>query len=282
MKKTIILLFIIFVFFSFIYAETVVDDVGRKVELKLPVSSVVSLSPAHTEMIYFLGKEDKLKAVSVNCNYPDGAVLKDKAGTFLNPDIEKILKLNPDLVISGGGIQKKAIKNLENLKIPVLVLYPVDINGIVENMNLLSFILGCKNCFEKIRKFENQCKPRKTKNLRIYVELWDKPIMTVGRTSFLSDIIKRTGSENIFNDSKQEYPKISDETVIAKKPDVIILLYEPENNFKEKPRFKNTPAGKDNNIFIMTKQKQDIFLRTGPRVVDAINMLEDILNKVKK
>ena len=283
MKIRMVLLQAIFLYFSFIlYAETIIDDVGRKVELKLPVSSVVSLSPAHTEMIYFLGGEDKLKAISVNCNYPKETVSKDKAGTFLNPDIEKILKLNPDLVISGGGIQKKAIKNLENLNIPVLVLYPPDIDGIIENMNLLSFILGCKTCFEKIKKFETLSKVRKARNIRIYVELWDKPMMSVGGVSFINDIIKRAGAENILNYSKQEYPKVSDETIISKKPDIIILLYEPGKNFKDKLRFKKTPAGKNNNIFVMTKQQQDIFLRTGPRVIDAISILEDLINKAKK
>lgn len=273
---------IIFLCLGIIYAETVTDDVGRKVELKLPVSSVVCLSPAHTEMIYFLNQEDKIKAVSTNCNFPEQVDSKEKAGTFLNPDIEKILKINPDVVISGGGIQKKAIKNLENLNIPVIVLYPMNIDGIVENMNLLSFILGCRICSDKIRNFEVKCKPRKTRNIKIYIEIWDKPIMSVGGPSFLNDLIKRAGAENILNHAKQEYPKISDEIVIKNKPDVIILLYEPENNFKDKPRYKNTPAGQKNNIFIMSKQEQDIFLRTGPRIIDAIAILEKILNKVKK
>lgn len=277
-----ILLQIFFLFFGFIYAETIIDDVGREIEIKLPVSSVVSLSPAHTEMIYFLKQENKLKAVSLNCDYPDDALQKEKAGTFLNPDLESIIKLKPDLVISGGGVQKKAISNLENLKIPVIVLYPQNINGIIENMNLLSFILGCKNCRDKIRNFESKCSPVNHINIKVYVEIWDKPIMSIGGNSFISDIIKRAGAENILNNTKQEYPRISDEIVINKKPDVIILLYEPENNFQNKPRFKNTPAGQKNNIFIMSKHDQDIFLRTGPRVVEAITILKKILHKVNK
>lgn len=282
MKLKILLLQIILFCFNFIYAEVVTDDVGRTVELKLPVSSVVCLSPAHTEMIYFLNQEDKIKAVSTNCNFPNAVYLKEKAGTFLHPDIEKIVKINPDVVISGGGVQKKAIKNLENLNIPVIVLYPRNIDGIVENMNLLSFILGCRFCSAKIRNFEVKCKPRKNRNIKIYMELWDKPIMSIGGSSFLNDLIKRTGAENILNYVKQEYPKISDEIVIKKKPDVIILLYEPDKDFRNKPRFKNTPAGQKNNIFFMSKQEQDIFLRTGPRIIDAIATLEKILNKANK
>jgi iron complex transport system substrate-binding protein len=282
MKIKIFILNIIFLFTSFLYATTIIDDVGRKIEIKLPVCSVVSLSPAHTEMLYFLNQGDKIKAVSMNCNYPPEVISKEKAGTFLNPDIEKILKIKPDLVISGGGVQKKAIKNLENLHIPVIVLYPGDIDGIIENMNLLSFIFDCKNCPEKIQNFKVKVKPKKSKNIKVYLEIWNKPVMAVGGTSFLNDIIKRAGGENILSNTKQEYPEISDETVIKSKPDVIILLYKPEKDFQNKPRFKNTPAGRKNNIFIMTEQEQDIFLRTGPRVIEAINIIEKILEKVKK
>jgi len=281
MKIHAFIIFLMILFFDFLNAEIIVDDVGRKIELKLPVSSVISLSPAHTEMLYFLNQEDKLIAVSSSCNYPDVVALKEKAGTFLNPDMEKILKMKPDVVISGGGIQKKAITNMENLKIPVLVLYPRDVNGIIENMNLLSFVVGCKNCTNKIKKFEAKCRQRKSKNVKIYVEIWDKPIMAAGGTSFINDIIKKAGAKNILNYTKQEYPKISDEIVIKEKPDVIILLYKPQNNFMENVRFKNTPAGKNNKIFVMSEKEQDVFLRTGPRVADAIEILERIINKVK-
>ncbi|MCX7698082.1 MAG: helical backbone metal receptor [Candidatus Goldbacteria bacterium] len=273
---------IIFLYIGFIYAETIIDDVGRKIELKLPVSSIVSLSPAHTEMLYFLNQEDKIKAVSLNCNYPEDVEKKEKVGTFLNPDIEKILKNKPDLVISGGGIQKKAIKNLENLNIPVIVLYPRDIEGIIENMNLLSFITGCKNCFKKIQDFKAKVKFNSKLNIKIYMEIWDEPIISVGGTSFLNDIIKRAGAENILADTKQEYPKISDEIVIKKNPDIIILLYKPGKNFKEKPRFKNTLAGKNDNIFILSERDQDIFFRTGPRIIEAIDIILNIIKKVKK
>ncbi|MCX8093236.1 MAG: helical backbone metal receptor [Candidatus Goldbacteria bacterium] len=273
---------IIFLYIGCIYAETIIDDVGRKIELKLPVSSIISLSPAHTEMLYYLNQEDKIKAVSLNCNYPKDVEKKEKVGTFLNPDIEKILKNKPDLVISGGGIQKKAIKNLENLNIPVIVLYPRDIEGIIENMNLLSFITGCKNCFEKIQNFKVKVKFHSKVNIKIYMEIWGEPIMSVGGTSFLNDIIKRAGAENVFENTKQEYPKISDEIVIKKNPDIIILLYKPKKNFKEKPRFKNTLAGKNDNIFILSEREQDIFFRTGPRVVEAIDIILNIIKKVTK
>jgi|DewCreStandDraft_4_1066084.scaffolds.fasta_scaffold02004_11 iron complex transport system substrate-binding protein len=278
----VIFVFILFLQLNFLYAETIIDDVGRKIDIKLPISSIVSLSPAHTEMIYFLGQESKLKAVSVNCSFPKEAALKEKAGTFLNPDIEKILKIKPDIVISGGGIQKKAIKNLENLNIPVIVLYPRDIENIADNMYLLSFITGCKDCPIKIKNFSTKVKPQINKNIKIYMEIWGSPVMAVGGTSFINDLIKRAGAQNILNDTKQEYPKISDEFVIKNKPDIIILLYEPEKNYKEKFRFKNTPAGKKNQIFVLSKEEQDVFLRTGPRIVQAFNKLTEIINRINK
>jgi iron complex transport system substrate-binding protein len=129
----------LFVFFAFIlYGEIINDDMGRRVEVDTPVESVVSLSPADTEIIFWLGLESHLTAVSLNCDYPLAARNLDTVGSFLNPDIEKIAAYKPDVVISGGGIQKKIMEKLEKLKIPVLVLYPRDIDkGMVKDMTII-------------------------------------------------------------------------------------------------------------------------------------------------
>jgi iron complex transport system substrate-binding protein len=259
--------------------EIIVDDVGRKVDIMLPVNRVISLSPGHTEMIYFLSKEEKLIAVSQNCDYPDDTKNKIKAGTFFNPDIEKIIKLKPDLVISGGGIQKKAIKKLEDLKIPVIVFYPDSINGIIKNMEVLCKILNAD--VKKVENFKNKIiKNKKDKKVKTYLELWDKPKMAVGGKSFINDIIFYAGGENIFNNSISEYPKINEEEILKRNPEVIILLYETKR--KNFPLFDKTDAGKNKRIFILEKEKQDIFLRPSPRILNAIEYLKNIYKDINE
>ena len=109
MKKILLITVLLFAA-SVAGALTITDDVGRTVNIKEPVNKIVCVSPAHTEMIYYLGLEEKLAAVSKNCDYPPKAKLLAKAGDFMNPDKEKIISLGPQAVISGGGVQKRHLQ----------------------------------------------------------------------------------------------------------------------------------------------------------------------------
>ena len=257
------------------YATAITDDVGREVTINTPVSSVVCLSPAHTEMIFWLGLENKLVAVSGQCDYPREALKTEKAGTFLNPDIEKIVKLNPGCVISGGGIQKKAIKALEKLNIPVIVMYPSGVDSVISNMELLSELLGGgKEAGKKIKKFRNDFPVAGENKVRAYLELWGKPAMGVGGSSFINSVISAAGGDNIFGDSVSEYPKVSPEEIVKRNPDVIVMLYDGEG--KDRNDIKLTNAWKNNAVYSLRKDQLDTILRPGPRIIEGIKTLEKL------
>jgi iron complex transport system substrate-binding protein len=276
--------FISFIFFAFILrAEIITDDMGRRVEVNTPVESIVSLSPADTEIIYWLGLESHLTAVSLNCDYPLAVRGLDRVGSFLNPDIEKIAAYKPDVVISGGGIQKKIMKKLEKFKIPVLVLYPRDIDkGMVKDMTIIGGLAGdFSNVKSRIKEYIRYLKDASAapdaRQFRVYMEIWGQPVMAVGGKSFINDELKLAGGKNIFAGSKIEYPKISPEEVVKLNPDVIILLYKPEKNFKDRPYFKLTKAGENNNIYVV--EDPDSVLRAGPRIPAGVKQLRDILDR---
>lgn len=264
-------------------AEIITDDVGRKVEINAPVISVVCLSPAHTEIIYWLGCGDRLKAVSLSCDFPNEAKKLPKAGTFLSPDIEAIVKLKPDVVISGGGIQKKAISAMEKLGIKVLVMYPRDIKGIVRDMEIIAGLLGCKDSTRKINGFIKETASKTAvSGARVYAELWGSPAMAVGGESFINDLIEKAGGVNILKDAKSEFPKVSTEEVVKRQPDVIILLYTPEKDFLDRQYFKMTPAGRAGRIYYLKQDELDCVLRPGPRIGKAVKVFEKILGKAVK
>jgi iron complex transport system substrate-binding protein len=281
MKRTAI--FIAALFFSAgLRAEIIIDDVGRKVEIQTPANTVVCLSPAHTEMIYWLGCGDKLKAVSSNCDFPKDAKKLPKAGTFLSPDIEAIIKIKPDMVISGGGIQKKAIAAMERLGIKVLVMYPRNTNGIVNDMEKIAKLLDCKDS-PKIKGFAEKInREKKRTGVKVYAELWGGPAMGVGGESFINDIIEKAGGANILKDAKSEFPKVSIEEIVKRQPEVIILLYTPEKGFMNRQHFKMTPAGKTNRIYYLKQADLDCSLRPGPRIDRAISTFEKLINNGRR
>jgi len=263
--------------------EIIKDDVGRMVDVNTPVESIVCLSPADTEIIYWLGLQSRLVAVSLNCDYPHEAKTMEKAGSFLYPDVEKIAAYKPDVVISGGGIQKKAIAKLEKLKIPVLVLYPADIDkGLIRDMETIGGLAGdygnVKKRILEYRRFLSEASAEKGfKPLKVYLEVWNQPVMSVGAKSFINDELKLAGGKNILSPARSEYPKITPEEVVKLNPDVIILLYKPEKDYKERAYFKLTKAGKNGDIYVL--DNPDTVLRAGPRIPAGVKQLREILEK---
>ena len=263
-----------------LFAAAVTDDVGRKVDINIPVKTIVCLSPAHTEMIYWLGCGGRLAADSTNCNYPPEAKKLPKAGNFMNPDVEAIIKIRPDMVISGGGIQKKAISALESLGIRVIVLYPRSIDGIIKDMGILSGLLSCRDGAQRIKQFRSSLGGAPSgKKVKVYVELWGSPAMSAGGNSFINDVIERAGGVNILRDAVSEFPKVSVEEVIKRQPDVVIRLYEPEKGFVEKQYIKMTPAGKTGRVYFISKADLDCALRPGPRIGRAIEVFRELLHR---
>ncbi len=261
------------------FAEPIVDDVGRTVNVSVPVKIIVSLSPAHTEIIFMLGQQDKLKAVSVQCDFPEAAKKMEKAGTFLKPDLEKIIRIKPDVVISGGGIQKQTIYELDKLKIPVIVLYPRNINAIAADMRVIGRLTGTEKKAGLMAGKIEALKQAKTKTriLKVYIELWGSPAMSTGGASCINDIVETAGGLNIFKDSASEYPKVSKEEIIKRNPDVIILLYEPEKDYYQRQWFEAVNAGKNKNIFVISEKDSDFFLRPGPRVAEGVKKMKEII-----
>lgn len=266
-----------------LHAEPIVDDVGRTVNVNVPVKSIVCLSPGHTEILYELGQQGKIKAISQQCDYPDETKTIEKAGSFIKPDIEKIIKINPDVVISGGGIQKQTIYKLEKLKIPVLVLYPRDIKGIAGDTITIGRLTGTQDKAKGFaKKILDLIPPAgKTASITVYVELWGSPAMSAGGQSYIDDIIEAAGGQNIFKSSLSDYPKVSKEEIIKRNPDIILLLYDSEKDYVKRKWFQPVNAGKNGNIFVFSGKESDVFLRPGPRVEQGIQKIKELINKAK-
>ncbi len=271
MKK---IIFFVCLLWAPLYAETVTDSVGRKVELSLPVTRIVSLSPAATEMIFAMGAEKTLLAVSSFCDYPEAAKKIEKAGSFEKPDVEKIISLNPQLVISGGGVQKAAISKLQKAGIPVIVLYPRSLKQIDAQISMLGRITGnsvqALRVGERMNKRINAVKAKTyNKSTRVYVEIWNRPAMTIGSTSYLNEIIQIAGGDNVYAVSREEYPRPSREAITKLKPQAIFLLYDAGKEDLKRPEFKATEAFRGNKIFVIKGEELDAIMRPGPRAAEA-------------
>ncbi len=253
-----------------------VDDVGNRVEITR-AERIVSLAPNITEIIFALGAGDKLIGVTDFCDYPADAKKKEEIGGFINPDVEKILSLKPDLVIATkDGNNPNAVEKIRKFGIPVFVIYPMDFEGVIGDISKISEILGVKEkgdiLVEEMRKRveEIKMKIQNRKKKRVLLLYETSPIIASGPGTLADNIIKIAGGENVLSDSPVRYPKINLETAIARNPDVVIIT-EMETGSENLLRLKEAFGEK---IFLVSG---DHLNRAGPRLIYGIEEIFKIL-----
>ncbi|MFH1744449.1 MAG: helical backbone metal receptor [bacterium] len=196
------------------------------------VHRVVSLLPSATQMMVDLGYGSSLIGITEYCERPSDATQAQIIGSMLMPNLELIATLKPTLVLANVESNKRpTIDRIRDLGIPVLVFDPAQtLDDLVVAFQALAEKLGAqqratvylKEFRERLRAITVPLENRPKK--RVFVEIWDKPLVTVSSRTFIHTIVEIAAGENIFADASIPYPKISLESVIARKPDVILIL----------------------------------------------------------
>lgn len=253
--------------------RVVEDDLGRSVRLPAKVERAVSLAPSLTEMVFAAGAGDRLAGVTTYCNYPAEALAVDKVGDTQTPNIEKIINLRPQVVLISTASQLEAfMQTLADQNIAVYVLDVRGIDDVTRGLRTLGAIFGSDDTAGKAAtEFERRVKvvddvQRPKDGPNVFLQISKEPLFTIGKDSFLTEMIKRTGGFSVTNDVASGYPKLSKETALAMNPDVIILS-DSEDNREPNEVFKNSPAVKNGRVY---RINADIISRPGPRLVDAL------------
>jgi iron complex transport system substrate-binding protein len=264
--------------------RVVTDDLGRQVTIPVKVSRVVSTAPSITENIFAAGAGDRLVGDTTYCNFPEQARSIAKIGDTLNPNMETIVALKPDIVLVSTASQMEAFtKTLEANGIAVYVTNPTSLDGVLKNLKQLGELFGTQDTADNLvahltarvdavgNKIEGQ------KPVRVFVQISKEPLFTIGKQSFLTAILKKAGAESVTKGVETAYPKLSKETASALNPEAIILS-DSEDNQEPNDAFKNSAAVKNGRVF---KVNADFLSRPGPRLVDALEQLAKDLHPEK-
>lgn len=244
----------------------------------------VSLVPSVTEIFYLLNVQDSLVAISHYCNYPGETKEKKKIGDLLNPSYEEIVRLKPDYVIITLPMQTQVAQNLQKLRIKYLVFNPESLEGIISTIDSVSKITGAeargKFVIDSLRGILREIKPLPY-TPSVYVELSEKPLYTVGKNSFLNEVIKVAGGRNIFESHEESYFSPNQEEIIKLNPQFIILLHPGADRKKVEQRlgWSKIEAIRKNRIYILDP---DVFTRPGPRLFDGTLKLNRLLLQATK
>ncbi|RMF92174.1 MAG: cobalamin-binding protein [Nitrospinota bacterium] len=263
-----------------------IDDLGREVVLPHTPRRIVSLAPSLTEMLFALGVGDRVVGVTLYDDYPPEARQKPKIGGMNNPNLEKILSLQPDLVLAtAAGNTQASVLRLASLGIPVYTLWPRTIGDILQELRKLGEVLNVPlQAEELVRSLQDRLDRVRTAVAdfsppRVLYVVWHNPLITVGKGSYIHDMIRLAGGENIAADAPLDYPTYSLEEVLVKKPEIIVVAAHAGKEgvaLRETwQRWRVIPAIAENRIFTVNA---DLFNRPGPRVVDGVEQLARIFH----
>lgn len=262
--------------------RVVTDDLGRSVTVPVKITRVVSLAPSLTENIFAVGAGDRLVGVTTFCNYPDATKSIAKIGDTMNPNMESIVALKPDVVFVSTASQIEAFtKTLEANGIAVYVTNPKDLESLFVNLTNLGRLFGTESAADilvtQLRDRSNKCFIPVRAPQRVFVQISKEPLFTIGRGAFVTELVKTAGGISVTADVESAYPKISKETASALGPEVIILS-ESDDNKEPNEVFKNSPAVKNGRVY---KINADLLSRPGPRLVDALEQIAKLLHPEK-
>jgi len=266
---------------------TITDDLNREVTITKQPERIISLSPATTEILFALELGEKVVGITDKCDYPPQAQEKERIGDYDNPNLEKIIELEPHLILASHGNPTELINQLEGLSYAVVYLDPKDIDHIISSITTVGKITGnVKEAARLTEEMEERIEAvlSETSNLiknnkpRVLYVVWYKPLWTAGSGTFIDELIQKTGGINIAGDIAG-WPQMNLETVIEKNPQVVIVGEGHPGGLVETVRgeslMETIDAFKYNQIYIIDA---DIVSRTGPRIVDALEEMAKIIH----
>lgn len=247
--------------------------------------SIVALSPSAAEILFTIGAGDQVSAVSEFTDFPPEAKSKPVVGGFDGKtlSIETIMSFKPDLVYITEGMHNFLIATLEANGIAYYISKGDSIASVETEILEVGKITGHeKEAAKVVDGMEKKLKKAAKSGAgdaaaKVYWEVWNAPYMSAGASSFINDVIKAAGGQNIFSDLPDAYPMVSEESIISRQP-AVILIPASTGMAADAVGLRNgwadIPAVKDGRVFVVD---DNVYTRPGPRVADVVLELSELL-----
>jgi iron complex transport system substrate-binding protein len=268
---------------SGLFFLVIITNCQDKTSLDLNPRYVIT-SPELAEIVSALEGLEHIVGVTVECDYPEQLRSLPKVGTFGKIDIEKVISLNPTLVFIAGLEQEEIAFQLHKIGIPLVSFYPRSISNLLTTIEDIGVVLetedkaktladSLKTVIDSYRRDQSAEKPK------IYVEIYGNPIMSVSDSSYVGELVELAGADNIFSTLAREYSRIKAEDVIKLDPEIILLTYPGVSAEKVKNRmgWEVISACRNDRIYTVEDIDPDLILRAGPRIAEALKLLQKIL-----
>ncbi len=267
--------------------RVIIDDLGHRIKIKRDVKRVVSLVPTNSEHVCILDC-DRLYGGTRYDHFPEELVKRVKEGKIkiigggFDPNLEMIIEIGPDLILANGPSQQRVVLPLKRMGYPILSLYPQNIEQLKRDFLLLGEILGRKaKAIKIVKEVENrlkeiQKKTRPKKRIRVYLQTWPNPMITVGKGSFSHSLITLAGGINVFGDMLFDSGKVGIEWIIKRNPQVLIFTDHQAEFVKKivkRPEWRQIAGVKNNHICFIN----EAFLRRRIQFIDGLEKIYECL-----
>ena len=255
------------------------DDAGAEVALTSPARRIVSLAPHATELLYAAGAGDRVVGVVRGSDHPAAARSLPVVGDVHALDLERILSLEPDLVVTWPWTTPGQVAKLRSRGIAIYTSDPQTIDGIATSLERLGELAGtAEAAAAAARAFRQRLSaapssvPR-TDKPKVFYEIWNQPLFTIGGRHLISQAIAACGGENVFAALDVPAPQVATEAVIAARPEVIVAGTDEAKRppwLDEWSRWPGIPAVRDARLRVVDA---NLLHRPGPRFADGVVQL---------
>ena len=263
---------------------TVVDDSGETIVLAQPAQRIITLAPHLTEQVFSAGGGERIVATVNYSNFPEAANELLVIGSYKKISYEMVVGLNPDLILTFGGNGWEMINRLRDLNYTVYVDEPRELEDVASTLTRLGKLLGTESITdtetsrftERLEKLRSQYSEQQS--LRVFYEVWNKPLVTINGKHLISSVMRLCGGQNIFSDALPMAPRISVETVVRRDPHVIIASGHGDQRPDWLDEWENWPsitAVKQGHLYFIPP---DILQRHTVRILDGAERMCEFLN----
>ncbi|THF64099.1 cobalamin-binding protein [Pseudothauera nasutitermitis] len=254
----------------------IVDDTGQEVVLPRPAQRIIALAPHVTEVLFAAGADERVVGVVAYSDYPEEATRLPQVGGYTQLDLEAVAALRPDLVVGwAGGNRAASLDKLRALGVPIYLNDPHSLDDVARSLEAMGILAGteaaARAAAEAFRARRAALAERYASRppVRLFYQVWDRPLMTVNGQHLISDAIRLCGGENVFADLPQIAPTLSTEAVLLADPEVILASgmdqARPEwlDNWRN---WKELLASRNDNLYFVPPQ---LLQRHTPRLLDG-------------
>jgi len=264
------------------------DDTGTEVVLAAPAQRIVSLAPHATELVFAAGGGSRVIGVSATSDWPPAARTLPQVGDARAIDLERIVALHPDLVVTWPYTAPGEVARLRARGIAVFTTDPKTIDGIADDLERLGTLLGTEESARvradalRAQLAERRRASAGGRRLTVFYEIWPSPLFTIGGGHLISQAIEACGGRNVFASLALPAPTVSVEAVLAAKPDVIVAAADDglrPDWLGDWRRWPALPAVATGNLLVVDG---NLLHRPGPRFIDGVEQLCAVLDEARK